>query len=264
MSVLFTANQTIFNIPTPPPVTSSIVTSGSILYLDAGSLTSYPGSGTNWFDLYSNVTGSLINGPTYTSAGNASSINLDGTNDYIYFNPSSSLTGLGAITVNMWVIIPPNENNVFLYKSDANSTNGWFVEYGDNVATSGQNGFGFSAVSNGSNLRYYINKSQIPTGSWVNLAVTWDGVYPNTSGTGVRIYVNSVLNTTTTYTYLGDGTHLPDTSAEPLSFGKSEATGDNTTGYYSGSVGIIMIYNRALSASEVSLNYNAFKSRYGL
>ena len=239
----------------------NVVTSGSLLYIDAGNTLSYPGSGTNWFDLLNNVTSSLINGPTFTSAGLSSSINFDGTNDHLWFSPSSSLTGLTSLTANMWLKIQ-DAGSVLFYKSDSNVNRGWFIEYGDNVNGTGQNGFGFSAVSSASNIRYYIAKNQVPTGSWTNLTVTWDGVFPNTSGTGVKIYVNGVQNTTTVYTQAGSGTWLPDTGADPLSFGESEPTDTANANYYSGSAGVLMLYNRALSAAEVTQNYNAFSSRY--
>ena len=239
----------------------NVVTSGSLLFIDAGNTLSYPGSGTNWFDLLNNVTSSLINGPTFTSAGLSSSINFDGTNDHLWFSPSSSLTGLTSLTANMWLKIQ-DAGSVLFYKSDSNVNRGWFIEYGDNVNGTGQNGFGFSAVSSASNIRYYIAKNQVPTGSWANLTVTWDGVFPNTSGTGVKIYVNGVENTTTVYTQAGTGTWLPDTGADPLRFGESAPTDTANANYYSGSAGVLMLYNRALSAAEVTQNYNAFSSRY--
>jgi hypothetical protein len=240
-----------------------IVTDGLILALDAADRNSYPGSGNDWTDLSINANNSiLINGPTFNS-NNGGNIVFDGTNDALRFNPSSSLTGLGAITANMWLNIK-DAGAVLFYKSDNNTSRGWFIEYGDNVAGSGQTGFGFAAVSNGSNLRYYINKNQLSTGSWTNYTVTWDGVYPNTSGTGVKIYVNGIQNTTTTYTAVGTGTHLPDTSADPLAFGESDPTGTSNADYYSGSVGVISLYNRDLTAAEVLQNYNAQKSRFNL
>ena len=246
------------------PSIGGIVTSGSVLFLDAGNASSYPGSGTSWFDVYSNVTGSLINGPTYTNVGASSSINLDGTNDAIYFNPSSSLTGLGPLTANMWLNIK-DAGAVLFYKSNGNDDRGWFIEYGDSVGGStGNNGFGFGAASTSNTLRYYINKTQYATGSWVNFAVTWDGVFPNTSGTGVKIYINGTQNTNTVSVVAGSGTHLPDTDADPLMFGESDPTGTSNANYYSGSVGILSLYNRELSAAEVLQNYNALRSRYGL
>jgi hypothetical protein len=246
-----------------PSTVPDIITSGIVLYLDAGNTLSYPGSGTSWFDLYNNVTGSLINGPTYTSAGASSSIDLDGTNDYLLFNPSSSLTGLGSLTANMWLNIKDAGATLF-YKSDNDTNRGWFIEYGDSVNSTGLTGLGFCAVSANQNLRYYINKNQFTTGSWTNITLTWNGVFPDTSVTAVKIYINGVQNTTTTVLQPGTGTHLPDTNADPLSFGQQLSTGTPNADFYSGSIGVISLYDRDLTAAEVLQNFNALKSRYGL
>ncbi|MFM7065351.1 MAG: hypothetical protein ACKO0U_00750, partial [Gammaproteobacteria bacterium] len=59
-----------------------IVNSGLVLSLDAGNARSYPGSGSTWTDLAAAArTGTLTNGPTYSSS-NGGSIVFDGVNDY--------------------------------------------------------------------------------------------------------------------------------------------------------------------------------------
>jgi hypothetical protein len=57
------------------------ISSGSVLYVDAAQLRSYPGSGTSWTDLSgNNRTGTLTNTPTFsTSNGGLFSF---ATNDY--------------------------------------------------------------------------------------------------------------------------------------------------------------------------------------
>ena len=246
-------------------VAGNLITSGAVLYLDAGAGASYPGSGTNWFSLTGSVTSSLINGPTFTLAGASSSINFDGTNDYLYFVPSSSLNGLGPLTINMWAKF--NINAVLWYKGDFISR-GWFVEYGNNIANSsygtGQcNGLGFSLNADPNfNLRYFISSSHIPVNTWCNVAITWDGTFPN-AGDAVKIYVDGVEKPAVFSEpgTLGD-THTPDTGADPLSFGQSNSTGTSATGYFSGSAGVLMLYNRALTAAEVLQNYNALSPKY--
>jgi hypothetical protein len=62
----------------------NIVTSGSVFLADATNVTSYPGSGTSWYDISGNSnTGSLINGTVYNAS---SSYTLDGVDDNIEFN----------------------------------------------------------------------------------------------------------------------------------------------------------------------------------
>ena len=62
---------------------SMLITSNLLLFYDASDVNSYPGTGTSWFDLSgNNTTGTLTNGPTFSSA-NGGSIVFDGTNDYV-------------------------------------------------------------------------------------------------------------------------------------------------------------------------------------
>ena len=72
-----------------------------ILNLDAGNPSSYPGSGTTWFDLTSNNNnGILINGPTFDS-GNGGSITFDGIDDYVDCG-DIEMDGFTGLTVEAW------------------------------------------------------------------------------------------------------------------------------------------------------------------
>ena len=69
-------------------------TGGPVLCLDAGSRLSYPGSGTTWTDLSGNGnTGTLVNGPTYSSA-NSGAIVFDGVNDIVSIGDVATLRTL--------------------------------------------------------------------------------------------------------------------------------------------------------------------------
>jgi hypothetical protein len=79
---------------------SPLITTGLMLYLDAGNALSYPGSGTTWTDLSGNGRdGTLTNGPTY-SATNGGSIVFDGSNDYVQCLGSLTVT---AATFVSWI-----------------------------------------------------------------------------------------------------------------------------------------------------------------
>ena len=62
-------------------IPKNIVTDGLVLDLNASNLSSYPESGSNWYDLSGNGNdGTLANGPTFNSNGY---ITFDGSDDYI-------------------------------------------------------------------------------------------------------------------------------------------------------------------------------------
>jgi hypothetical protein len=83
-----------------------------------------------------------------------------------------------------------------------------------------------------------VSSGTITNGQWVHAVATVDG-----SG-NVTLYQNGVLNGTGTLTYGGDNTR-------PFDIGFNDSTD-----YFNGAIDDVRIYNRALSASEVSQLYN--------
>ena len=76
----------------------SIVTRGLSIHFDASAKDSYPETGTSWFDLVTSASGSLTNGPTYSSS-NGGSILFDGTNDRV----STGLFPTGVRSYMIWI-----------------------------------------------------------------------------------------------------------------------------------------------------------------
>jgi len=104
------------------------------------------------------------------------------------------------------------------------------------------------------------------TGGWINYIIVFrDYEFPNLNGlaSNAFYYVNGTLvnssldgNLSNYYIYNKNKTVAPNTDA----FSNSYITTTN----FAGSIGMLQVYNRSLSASEVIQNYNAFCYRYGL
>lgn len=221
--------------------TNSVVsiTSGSILYLDAGNLSSYPGTGTTWTDLsgYGN-NGTLTNGPTFSSA-NGGSIVFDGTNDRVNFSTNSAFNfGTGNFSVFSWINTTKVSNYTTIFSLDDDSTGNGIILF--TTITSGVfRTWVAGAVQNTS--------TSIADGTWKYVGIT------RSSGT-VYQYIN--------------GTSVGNFSAAGSVLSNQHPTIGiyyNGSDYmYQGNISATQVYNRALSASEVLQNYNAVKSRYGL
>ena len=217
-----------------------IVTSGLVLALDAAERLSYPRTGTTWRDLSgNNNNGTLTNGPTF-SAGNMGSIVFDGVDDYVGCGNNSSINLTSYITLSTWtkkaygssasVAIDKGRDNYgawsLLFDVTANK-----VEF--HCRISGTNSSVVSNTSYGNNI-------------WTNITSIF-------TGTNLLIYINGKLDNTTTIS----GTI--GTNAIDFSIGKAN------DGYnWSGQVANVLMYNTALSATEILQNYNATKSRFGL
>jgi hypothetical protein len=219
--------------------TKGIVQSGLVLNLDAGVSSSYPGSGTTWTDLSGNgITGTLTNGPTYSSA-DGGSIVFDGTNDVV--NSTTSIINRAdgqEITVSCWIKPSRTSGQYSVFctnRSNDNAIYNWiFYQH----ATDGAIAF------HGDDL----NKS-----SYVPTTNVWINVTNTVTASGVStLYVNGVSTYTVTgYTY-GNGT------PSRLGIG-ADPEGQEA---FQGNISQVSIYNRALSATEIQQNYLATKSRY--
>ena len=76
----------------------NIVTSGMVLNLDAGFVSSYPTSATTWYDLsYSGNNGTLVNGPTFSSLSGGCVV-FDGVDDSVVCGTGTT-TLLSSMTI---------------------------------------------------------------------------------------------------------------------------------------------------------------------
>jgi len=214
-----------------------------VLCLDAGSRLSYPGSGTTWTDLSGNGnTGTLTNGPTYDSA-NSGSIVFDGADDYVQ-STALPFINQNPKTLSAWVRVDGGSGaNRMILSEDANSSFG----LGSAIYVSTANMFrGW-----GQDASYVINSTTSPVlGLWYHVALTYSG----NSGQN-KMFVNGILENTVA---VGGETSR---SALPLQIGRWPASGSL---YFNGLISSVSIYNRALSAAEISTNFNLLRGRYGI
>ena len=222
---------------------NSIVTNGLILNLDAGNASSYNGSGTLWTDLSGNGrNATLANGVGYSSS-NGGVLTFDGINDY---GQVPSFTYPNSYTVAVWVkinyasstnyarILEKGLNNEFTLSINKPSALGSYTyQLGDDLIA----------------LRSYSGVV-----SYYTLLTT---TVENTTSNQhlIKFYINSALDNTTTKT-------ISFTKNNPLYFGGNPAALSATAMF--GEIGQIFMYDRVLSASEITQNFDATKTRFGL
>ena len=107
----------------------------------------------------------------------------------------------------------------------------------------------FTGVTNGS-ADFDISSSAISVG-WRHLVGTYDS-----SDTKLRIYIDGALDVTS-----AAFANAYNSNAQSLEIGRFN---NSTSGTFTNGIALPRIYNRALTATEVSRNYNADKSKFGL
>jgi hypothetical protein len=223
-----------------------IVTDGLVLYLDAANQYSYVSGSTSWNDISrTGANGTLTNGPTYNSA-NGGSIVFDGTNDYVQTTYNTDL--LTGYTLSAWFNpFSLSLNGPIIFKPDSTYLSPNFGNITRfYINTSGVLDFFWTNSS-----QFYIASTPLPSANIWYHAV---GVY-SSANNSISLYLNGVLKSTTTTS----GTTI--VANQPYLIGRTDPTNNI---YFKGNISQTLIYNRALSATEVLQNYNATKTRFGL
>lgn len=219
--------------------TPALVTNGLSIYYDAGVAASYPGSGTTWTDLSgSAINGTLSAGTSY-SATNGGSIVFDGVSGKVTF-PNSTVTTTSGVTVDIWFKTSSTTKYQDIFDT-ADSTGIWMATNFSPATQTIMAGF--------NTLTGYMTYSNYQANTWYQ--VTLAG-----SGTSNILYINGVQQATASQTV---ATSVPLNTARI-----GQVDGDRAAEYLVGNVSAFMLYNRQLTASEVTQNFNAFRKRYGL
>lgn len=227
----------------------SPITDGIVLNLDAANVRSYPGSGTAWSDLSATGNnGTLVSSPTFVNT-NGGTLEFNGTSQYADCGYNSTIYNLTQnFTVETWIrwtgaVATSGNGQWIIANVDVSTTNGGFQQ-GYIPGT----GFYFGTYGNLVAASY----SFIPT---INTWYCLTGIKSSTSG--YFVYLNGIqVASTVNLTAAG-------AASRNLRIAHRERDGAGT-GYFPGYVPSVKIYNRALTANEISLNFNALRGRFGI
>jgi hypothetical protein len=218
-----------------------IITDGLILNLDAQNPSSYPGTGTEWYDLTINAsTASLENTSFFTSEYNQKWFDFNGSNSLAKI-PNNIIFDNQTLTVETWI------------KAASLSQGGFFFE-------KGQVNSQYSLLLEGGNILWRQNM-----GGLTNLAVNssvlsgtevWNQVVGTYSSGDRKLYVNGVLVGSDSQA----GTINTDTGG--VSIGVYGGYSGGRGYWYTGSIAVVRVYNKQLTDEEVKQNYNVTNKRF--
>lgn len=202
------------------------VNDGLILYLDAANPLSYPGTGNIWYDLSGqDAHAEAINSPTFIDSGSFSYWSFDGTDDK--FNSIDILQDYKDISI-------------LLYKD---GTNGIFdMIFGTYDDSDFSIRTVYDALRTSPDLNDYHSNATEKV--FINGNFDSTGVNLNNYWAFLRVVKNSTKSGTATTRY--------QLSSNFLGRG------------FRGNIAAVIAYNRELSISEVTQNYNALKGRFNL
>ena len=224
-----------------------IITDGLIFGIDAGSSRCFTSGDTTATDLVQGFNCSGANGNPMSGTHTPNTANFpvyNATKGGVFdfaggkgINVDGDLGNLTTSSMSMWLYKAPGSTQ---YVTDARNDSGsWFLSNYTNFNLNWHNTlkYNFEDPYNVS-APEFINK-------WVHMTVTSDS-------TGSKIYINGVY-AVATLTYSAD---------EDFGVNFRIGTRYTTTSQWTGKMGSIYFYDKALSAAEALQNYNAQKSRF--
>ena len=240
-------------------------TNGLQLYLDARNPTSYPGSGNTWYDLSTNVNNVSTGSMYYVNAGITSSFSSS------YITGSNNTSSIDFYVPNLTTVATVEmvcRFNNYNWATNSSVTFGW-DNYG--VGFFPSNGFlhffDASGAATGVTLPYLgssINGSQPVFGIWYYLVFEMNNgtIGPN-SMVDNKMWVNGVQQNLTSF-----GTpSLPNQNFNGGNGAISKYKQLNPIDYnYNGinDYAFLRVYNRTLTQTEITNNYNYYKSTFNL
>jgi hypothetical protein len=244
---MFTGNNNYVK-PVVASQNSAAVTNGLVLHLDTSNTASYPGNGTAWANLVTGnaVTNFTLNGNvTYNSANGGILRFVDGG----MASTSNSLGRFTKYSIETWVKLAGTSGSYpCLFTESVNGGVG-----GANMILGYNTGFGasnqYTSGFNSSSWNVYTTTTNTSdVNNWVQIVATYDG-------TICTIYKNG--------TFVGSGS-IGSSGINSANLGYNIGKRWDQSNYAYGDYAIVKLYNRDLSSSEVTTNYDAIKSRFGL
>lgn len=217
---------------------NSIVTDGLEFYIDAANKDSYPGSGTTITDLIGTNNGTLTNSTFQTNDSGV--IDFDGIDDDIRWGTISSgnpLVAQNNFTNCIWVKRTGDTiySNVSVIWQQRRSNLGYGYDGVAGTVTNKAYSYVGANALNGDNV--------LAIGTWHYLVFTING------SNFASLYVDAILQ--------DSGTRNAE---DPLN--RAFYIGSSGANYANMEMSNASFYSRALSASEVTQNYNALKNRF--
>ena len=235
-----------------PAPTPGIITNGLVVQLDASNSTSYPGSGTTWFDLTSTNNGALTEGPTFTNPS-PSYFSFNGVNQFVNIPDTAAIRPSigGSVTAIIWAYITSYVafDGLISKQFGSLSYDGYSLVFSNNNRLQlNMNG----ASVNGTYISANNNVFSLNTWTMFTAVVRFGGGAGNPS--------KGYVNTTEVISAANAESSIPVNTA-PLRLVSGIQEGSP---YPACRVGSFYYYNRALSAAEISTMFSFTRTRFGV
>lgn len=228
---------------------AGIVTAGLMLNLDAGNTSSYPGSGNVWYDISGNNRNFTWSPSASFVSGSPSYFNTLG---YGATGPASNSFGISNSTG--YTVFMASYQNALA----ASISFKWYTSNGTGYGARGIAGH----ISYSDGIIYFDQGGCCATDTRTSVAMLRSTGYWN-----IHALRSNAVNERSIWQ---NGVNTASNTATPagLNLNSTAATiataSDEIGATWNARISQLIVYNRALTDTEMAQNYNALKSRYGL
>lgn len=214
--------------------------SGLMMMFDAGNASSYVGSGTTWDDIVKKY-----DRPSLNWALTLTSTTYDSTNRSLVFDGTNAFATSGSVnlgstgTINLWFRQSANTNNKGLFSIGNGSAVGSYFYIGGSG--------GVTRLSLFDGVSYSPEVLIQRQTDWNMATWTWNS-------NNVEVYLNGGSKVSGTMSNLQMSNNLYIGIYPNLS----------PSSRFNGSISHVSVYNRVLTSTEVSANYESMKLRHGI
>lgn len=229
-------------------IITRIIENGLTHNIDASNRVTYPRSGVKVYNTVdTDITGSFINDVAYNNASPDNfQFGLDGVDDIIRFESHFAAYGQTDITLSYWFRLLGSPASYWHGLSNEIATQLPFrsrILIKENLAQ-----LLYTLTLNG---QQSITPISFSLNTWHNVVITKDSIV------GTKVYLDNVYK----------GGHSTETGAitgtSSTTVGGTDVGRGYESGYYmNGNMASIHVYNRALSTTELTHNYNAMVGRF--
>lgn len=232
---------------------TGVITSNVYLWYDFGNTSCYPGTGTSITSLAGSVpAGTVAGSPSFTSGSNGFFTFTGSTSQFINTN-NSSPSGFATSGFTVQIIASTSNTSLrsaLVDESAPINPPGWGTEFGTLGGSFNTNGTRFWASDNIRGFDCISNNTITTNNKIYMITFVW-----NASTKTAETYVNQTLAATATNTLIGN---FDNARSMRIASGYDAAVASFSRIYYN------LVYNTPLTSSQVTQNFNALQSRFGL
>ena len=219
--------------------------SNLVLYYDPSNTASYPGTGTT----LTNLASSSLNGTTSNISYTSPYLTYNGTSSTTSIADSASLEpGSGDWSIEVWMYYSVITGASRCVMSKTNG--GLAADWGYGIRTNSA-GATYMEVGNGT-TSVTSPSFTVSTNTWYQIV----GVWTNVASNSIALYINGVSQGSNSHSFAS----VKDTT-RPISLGSFDG-GASFGQWVNGRIGVVRMYNKALTGEEVLVNYVADKGKY--